>query len=48
MATINIVKKRGSAILAGRNKYNFDYWLMLATAALLVLGFLMVYPVSHA
>lgn len=46
MATINIVKKRGSAILAGRNKYNFDYWLMLATAALLVLGFLMVYSTT--
>ncbi len=46
MATINIVRKRGNAILAGRNKLAFDYWLALATGALLVIGFLMVYSTT--
>ncbi len=46
MATISVVKKRGESILAGRNKYAFDYWLLLATAALLVFGFLMVYSTT--
>lgn len=46
MATISVVKKRGESILAGRNKYTVDYWLLLATAALLVFGFLMVYSTT--
>lgn len=46
MATINVVRKRGNAVLAGRNKFAFDYWLMLATGALLVIGFLMVYSTT--
>jgi cell division protein FtsW len=46
MAAINVVKKRGNSILAGRNKFAFDYWLLLATAALLVFGFLMVYSTT--
>jgi cell division protein FtsW len=46
MATINVVKKRGNTIWAGRNKLAFDYWLLLATAALLVFGFLMVYSTT--
>ena len=46
MAAINVVKRRGTSILAGRNKYAFDYWLLLATAALLVVGFLMVYSTT--
>ena len=46
MAAINVVKKRGTTIWAGRNKLAFDYWLLLATAALLVIGFLMVYSTT--
>ena len=46
MATINVVKKRTEPLLAGRNKYAVDYWLLLGTAALLVLGFLMVYSTT--
>lgn len=46
MAAINVVKKRGTSVWAGRNKLAFDYWLLLATAALLVLGFLMVYSTT--
>ena len=46
MATINVVKKRSEPLLAGRNKYAVDYWLLLGTAALLVLGFLMVYSTT--
>jgi cell division protein FtsW len=46
MAAINVVKKRSSSLLAGRNKLAFDYWLLLATAALLVVGFLMVYSTT--
>ena len=46
MTTLNVVKRRGSSLLAGRNKYDVDYWLLLATAALLVIGFLMVYSTT--
>ena len=46
MAAINVVKKRGTSLWAGRNKLAFDYWLLLATAALLVIGFLMVYSTT--
>ncbi|MBK7216858.1 MAG: cell division protein FtsW [Candidatus Promineofilum sp.] len=46
MATINVVKKRSEPLLAGRNKYAVDYWLLLGTAALLVVGFLMVYSTT--
>ncbi len=46
MATINVVKKRGNTILAGRNKLAFDYWLLLIAAALLAIGFLMVYSTT--
>lgn len=46
MATINVVKKRGNTILAGRNKFAFDYWLLLIVGALLVIGFLMVYSTT--
>lgn len=47
MAAINVVKKRThSDVLAGRNKYAVDYWLVLATGALLVIGFLMVYSTT--
>jgi cell division protein FtsW len=46
MAAINVVKKRGTSLLAGRNKLAFDYWLLLATGALLVIGFLMVYSTT--
>jgi cell division protein FtsW len=46
MAAINVVRKRTNSVLAGRNKYAFDYWLLLATGALLVVGFLMVYSTT--
>lgn len=46
MAAINVVKKRSTPLLAGRNKFAFDYWLLLATGALLVIGFLMVYSTT--
>lgn len=46
MTTINVVKKRSEPLLAGRNKYAVDYWLLLGTAALLVFGFLMVYSTT--
>lgn len=46
MAAINVVKKRNPSVLAGNNKFAFDYWLLLATAALLVIGFLMVYSTT--
>lgn len=46
MAAINVVKKRSTSLLAGRNKLAFDYWLLLATAALLVVGILMVYSTT--
>jgi len=46
MAAINVVKKRSTPLLAGRNKYAFDYWMLLATGALLVIGFLMVYSTT--
>ncbi len=46
MATINVVKKRRTAILAGRNKLAFDYWMLLGTGALLVVGLLMVYSTT--
>lgn len=46
MAAINVVKKRNTPLLAGRNKYAFDYWMLLATGALLVIGFLMVYSTT--
>lgn len=46
MASINVIKKKGEPILARRNKYAFDYWLVLAACALLVLGFLMVYSTT--
>ena len=46
MAAINVVKKRSTSLLVGRNKLAFDYWLLLATGALLVVGFLMVYSTT--
>ena len=46
MTTLNVVKRRTTSLLAGRNKYAVDYWLLLAAAALLVLGFLMVYSTT--
>lgn len=46
MATINVVKKRSTSLLAGRNKLAVDYWLLLATGALLVVGLLMVYSTT--
>ena len=46
MAAINVVRKRSREIFAGRNKLEFDYWLLLGAGALLVIGFLMVYSTT--
>lgn len=46
MAAINVLKKRSVPILARRNKYTVDYWLLLAIGALLAFGFLMVYSTT--
>lgn len=46
MAAINVIKKRGTSLWAGRHKLAVDYWLLLATGALLVVGFLMVYSTT--
>lgn len=46
MAAINVLKKRSDPILAVRNKYAVDYWLLLAIGALATFGFLMVYSTT--
>ncbi|HNS39432.1 MAG TPA: putative peptidoglycan glycosyltransferase FtsW [Promineifilum sp.] len=46
MATINVIKKKGHPLWAGRNKYAVDYWLVLTAGALLVFGLLMVYSTT--
>ncbi len=46
MAAINVLKKRSVPILAVRNKYAVDYWLLLVMAALTTFGFLMVFSTT--
>lgn len=45
MTTINIVRKQTNRV-ENRVKYQFDYWLLLALAGLLVVGLLMVYSTT--
>ncbi|MFO7539315.1 MAG: FtsW/RodA/SpoVE family cell cycle protein [Chloroflexota bacterium] len=45
MTTLNVVRKRKTSIQPGL-KFQFDYWLLLAVAALLVIGMLMVYSTT--
>ena len=37
MATVNVVRKKSNRVKPGL-KFQFDYWLFLATSGLLVLG----------
>jgi cell division protein FtsW len=45
MTTVNVVRKRRSIIHPGL-KFQFDYWLLLAVAGLLVIGMLMTYSTT--
>jgi cell division protein FtsW len=45
MATVNVVRKKSSAIHPSL-KFQFDYWLLLTVAGLLVIGMLMVYSTT--
>jgi cell division protein FtsW len=45
MATVNVVRKQKSSIHPAL-KFQFDYWLLLAVAGLLVIGMLMVYSTT--
>lgn len=45
MASVNVMRKQSSLAKAG-TKMQFDYWLLLAVAALLVVGMLAVYSVT--
>ncbi|MCA9976643.1 MAG: FtsW/RodA/SpoVE family cell cycle protein, partial [Anaerolineales bacterium] len=42
MTTVNVVRRRSNRALPGI-RFQFDYWLVLAVAGLLVVGMLMVY-----
>ena len=45
MATVNVLRKKSSQVNPGL-KFQFDYWLLLALAGLLVLGMLTVYSTT--
>jgi cell division protein FtsW len=45
MTTLNVVRKRKSSIHPNL-KFQFDYWLLLTVAGLLVIGLLMVYSTT--
>lgn len=45
MTTLNVIRKRKNSIPASL-KFQFDYWLLLAVAALLVIGMLMAYSTT--
>ncbi len=45
MAAVNVVRKKSSRVKPGL-KFQFDYWLLLATSGLLVLGMMMVYSTT--
>ncbi len=45
MATVNVVRKRSDRVKPGL-KFQFDYWLLLATSGLLVIGMMMVYSTT--
>jgi cell division protein FtsW len=44
MATVNVIRKRAG--IPDSLKFQFDYWLLLIVAALLVIGMLMVYSTT--
>jgi cell division protein FtsW len=44
MTTVNVIRKRAG--IPASLKFQFDYWLLLAVAALLVIGMLMVYSTT--
>lgn len=45
MTTVNVVRKRSNRVLPAL-RFQFDYWLLLAVAGLLVVGMLMVYSTT--
>ena len=45
MSTINVVKRRSNRIRPG-TRFQFDYWLVLAVAGLIILGMMMVYSTT--
>ena len=45
MSTVNVVRKRSNRIRPG-TRFQFDYWLMLAVAGLIILGMMMVYSTT--
>lgn len=45
MATVNVVRRQSHRALPGI-RFQFDYWLLLAVAGLLVVGMLMVYSTT--
>ncbi|MCA9933269.1 MAG: cell division protein FtsW [Ardenticatenaceae bacterium] len=45
MATVNVVRKRSNRVMPAI-RFQFDYWLMLAVAGLLVVGMLMVFSTT--
>lgn len=45
MATVNVVRKRSNRVTPAL-RFQFDYWLLLAVAGLVVVGMLMVYSTT--
>ncbi len=45
MATVNVVRKRSNRVMPAI-RFQFDYWLLLTVAGLLVVGMLMVYSTT--
>ncbi|MFZ0545400.1 MAG: putative lipid II flippase FtsW [Candidatus Promineifilaceae bacterium] len=45
MATLNVIRKNSARVRPGL-RFQFDYWLLLSVAGLLVLGMLMVYSTT--
>ncbi|MFO7681635.1 MAG: putative peptidoglycan glycosyltransferase FtsW [Chloroflexota bacterium] len=45
MTTVNVVRKQSNRVKPG-TRFKFDYWLVLATSGLLILGMMMVYSTT--
>ena len=45
MATLNVIRKNNNRVRPGM-RFQFDYWLLLSVAGLLVMGMLMVYSTT--
>lgn len=45
MTTVNVIRKRSDRVMPNM-RFQFDYWLLLAIAGLLVVGMLMVYSTT--